>query len=77
MWRKRAVYEFQVNQRYAQNHRVAHDIKPDSHAAHGVPFDEHAPDIDVAWYFHDLACFGELTALNRIQIGRASCRERV
>ena len=32
----RALYALQVNQRYAQNHCVAHDIKPDSNATHGA-----------------------------------------
>ena len=56
MWRERAFCTLQVIKRYAQNHRVAHDIKPDSNERHGVPFDEHTPNSDAAWYFHDLAC---------------------
>ena len=72
MWRERALYALQVNQRYEQNHRAAHDIKPDSHATHGSPFDEHTPNRDVAWYFHDLACLGMRTNINRILRGRNS-----
>jgi hypothetical protein len=70
VWRKRAFCALQVNQRYAQNHRAAHDIKPDSNATHGVPFDEHTPNSDVAWYFYDLARLGMRTTLNRILRGR-------
>ena len=70
MWRKRALYALQVNQRYAQNHCVAHDIKSDSDATHGAPFDEHTPNSDVAWYFYDLACLRKRTTLNRILRGR-------
>jgi hypothetical protein len=61
---------FKSTRGYAQNHRVAHDIKPDSNATHGVPFDEYAPDSDVTWYFHYLACLGKRTTLYRILRGR-------
>ena len=70
MWRERALSALQVNQRYAQNQRVAHGIKPDSNATNGVPFDEHTPNRDVSWYFNDLACLGMRTTLNRILRGR-------
>ena len=70
MWCERTLCARQVNQRDAQNHRVAHDIKPDSNATHGVPFDEYTPDSDVTCYFHYLACLGKRTTLNRILRGR-------
>jgi hypothetical protein len=70
VWRDRAVYALQVVKRYAQNHRTAYHIKPDSNATHGAPFDEHTPNSNVAWYFHDVACLGKRTTLNRILRGR-------
>ena len=70
MRRERAVYALQVVKGYAQDHRAAHRIKPDSNATWGSPFDEHTPDGRVAWYFHNLACLGKSTSLNWILRGR-------
>jgi hypothetical protein len=70
VWRERALCTLQVIKRYAQNHRAAHDIKPDRHSTHGSPFDEHTPNSDVAWYFYDLARLEMRTTLNRILRGR-------
>jgi hypothetical protein len=70
VWRERTIDALEVNQRYAQNHRAAHDIKPDRNATHRPPLDEHTPNSDVAWHFHDLACLGMRTTLNRILRGR-------
>jgi hypothetical protein len=39
--RERALYALQVVKRYAQTHRAAHRVKPDSNATQGAPFDEH------------------------------------
>ena len=74
MWRKRAFCPLQIIKRYAQKHRAAHGIKPDSDATHGLPFDEHTPNSEVACYFHNLACLGKGITLNRILRGRNSAQ---
>src|ERR1017187_6085870 len=70
MWRELTLQALQVNQWYAQNHGTAHDLKPDSDATHGGPFDEHTTNRDVAWYFHNIACLGKRRTLHRILRGR-------
>ena len=70
MWGEGAFRALQVIQRYAQNHGLAHHIKPDRNATHGGPFDKHTPNRDVAWYFHDLAYLGKRRTLHRISRGR-------
>jgi len=70
MWRERTFCALQVNQRYAQNQRVAHDIEPDSGATHVRSTSTPPGIVAVLGIFATSPVLGKGTTLDGILRGR-------